>query len=251
MKLQRITYRLVLVLSLLSPFAAVAQSKLLAVLKERDMKKLIAFTSANCKEVRSSMINCGIFDKSEILKGYFQYRVSYAENLRNTDEGGQTWDGYNFQIIAKEDQIISWSLDEPDTSFIEAKDYITFLVDFKRFYGVELNDTNLFRNATYSLEQCGIGGEYIASYLELLYLIKKKDVATIAYWLRSGNIVRQLYAIEGYRVLNIPIDEESNKVISYVLARTDSVWTCSGCLVDPISVQVIVENNKYSSLLKK
>ena len=89
------------------------------------------------------------------------------------------------------------------------------------------------------------------AYIDLDEIISKKDKTSLSAWLRSEDLVMQLYALEGYKRLGSEIDAATKEQISLVLNNGGSVATANGCMVSRSSVQQIAEKNGYFALLKK
>ncbi|HYD20218.1 MAG TPA: hypothetical protein VEB40_01985 [Flavipsychrobacter sp.] len=113
------------------------------------------------------------------------------------------------------------------------------------------NDGAGSRTTIFVLGGYGYTNRPTQAYIELDEIVSKKNKTALSAWLGSGELVMQLYAIEGYKRLGSEIDAATREQISLVLNNRGSVATANGCMVSRSSVQQIAEKNGYFRLLEK
>jgi hypothetical protein len=107
------------------------------------------------------------------------------------------------------------------------------------------------RTSIFVLGGYGYTNRPTQAYVELKKIVSSKDTAKLSEWLHSGDLVMQLYALEGYKSLNIEIEAGARNVISSVLHSGSNVFTANGCVVSHSSVKQVAEEHGYFDLLKK
>ena len=234
-----------------SPDTGYAQKTLLEVLKKNDLRELKAYIKEENKGKSCDAGECRAnirFDR-EIFKGYREVWGYYIDADRE----------YDLVLIANDNAIIYWRLDTiydrssgVKDKFVNKKAYNNLLTDYRMFYGAPLNENELFAvPASFALEACGEGGYFPDMYLTMDSLISTKNLTVLGKWLRSVNIETQLYAIEAFSRLNLPLNSEDKKIIRYILSKDGTVQSCEGCDSSDRSVKDIVIRKGYLKLLEK
>lgn len=122
-------------------------------------------------------------------------------------------------------------------------------------YHSPIDTTDLFKTSIVYGISCGITGAPTEYQEKLFSIIQHRDLATISSWLRSPNIEKQLYAIQGLITLEksgYQLTSEDNSLIKAISQKKGLVNTCSGCIYSTDSIKnVFAEITPYSLTTKK
>ncbi|HYD20217.1 MAG TPA: hypothetical protein VEB40_01980 [Flavipsychrobacter sp.] len=226
-----------------------AQETLLKSLEKKSLQGLKAYIKDENKVKNCDAGECKAFIRfdREILRGYREVWGDYVDFDR----------GYELRLIAKGNALIYWRLDTVNEkwesrtkdSFIDRKEYNRFLQEYRSFYGVSLNEKELFISPQFALGGCGEGGYLPDMYEAMDSLVSTKNIPVLVQWLRSVNIETQLYAIEAYSKLALSLSADEKKIISYILSKDAMVHSCDGCDTSDRSVRKIANLKGYVQLL--
>jgi len=127
-------------------------------------------------------------------------------------------------------------------SFKNEAAFRLFQLSFRSVFNVDPDLNELFRSYLYG-KRCFAGADFPELRLQLIKLLKEKQVSTLWSWLISPNSEKQVYAVEGFYQLKengykIPL--EAREIISYIKNKAGYIDVCQGCLLSNNSIKEVL-----------
>jgi len=199
----------------------------------------------------------------EIVDDYYEAKFHLTDylNQNSIQSPFSTFQGDIF-LIFKDDKVIYsrhefieilYKVSFLDTavshknSWLDKKEFQILKASYGEMYQTELNIDSMFNSRPFVYgDNCGVGGSQ--PYLRKLMneKIAKNDSKSLSKWLRSHQVEKQLYGLEGILILkasnDIPISETDQRIIKFLKIKKGFARTCSGCSY---------ENEKISKIVKE
>lgn len=103
--------------------------------------------------------------------------------------------------------------------------------EYNTVFGIALAETDLWNCSLRYGWACGLGGGMPETAKTVEEFIQNKRTDSLQRWLRSPNPVKQLYAIQGYKMLGRSyLREEDKEIIKRISHKKVNVQVCEGCL---------------------
>ncbi len=185
-----------------------------------------------------------------IVGDYTEGIIKIEEKLpSNNGTGGNFINNYSVYILTTKDKIFYYRFtksiykyknpehsehnEETIDSLRDDIEYSSFENAFRQVYNNNIDHNDLFLTSIVYGSLCGIAGinpEYME---QLNLLVEEENIDGVRRWLKSANAEKQLYALNGYRILvnqGYNLTDEEKRIILIVEQKKGAVSTCSGCL---------------------
>lgn len=104
---------------------------------------------------------------------------------------------------------------------------------FKRIFQADLNKSELFITDFVYGRHCGNAGVDPEGRQQIDEWVAKRDKSQLLKWLRSANVEKQVYAIDGLlqlKKVGLKLTAAERSIIKFVLNKKGSVYVCGGCM---------------------
>jgi len=170
---------------------------------------------------------------------------------------------YRLTVLLTDNEIIYYNISEakrdmengnfaaPNPSIYKYKNdtaYTNLKTSFKKTYGANLNEKELFREDIVYGGACGIVGTPPKKKTEIDYIVKNRNRTDLFKWLQSTNTETQIYAINGYyqlKELGIKLTAQELRIIKIVMNKKGSILSCGGCMYSNEEISSAVKEFKF------
>lgn len=177
------------------------------------------------------------------------YEIQEIRSLNDSTGGNRVYN-YKINLLTTNDSLIAFCEFYEKASkkiavgnyefFFQSilkKSYANLLGSLKSnyfsYYKDTVNFNDLFNTEIAYGNFCGAGNEELPYFKKLNELISKARVVEILSWLRSANVEKQLFAIEGLKRLKTmgrPITDQEQKLIDIIKLKRGYAHVCIGCV---------------------
>ncbi|UOX32675.1 hypothetical protein LXD69_11535 [Flavobacterium sediminilitoris] len=198
----------------------------------------------------------------EYKEGIFEFKQYIKDNKgRNTT----SYEVFQVKIIASGNQIIFYEFSvqknkkvkyewkdsfswEPYYVSIEKfkndEEYKKIKNNFKKIFGSDLNESELFMADIVYGGSCGAGAMYSSERMQLNSFVDKKDKISILKWLKSTNAEKQIYAVEGLlklKKMGIVLNKTELGIIKYITHKKGTIKVCNGCIYSSKELSEVIK----------
>lgn len=195
----------------------------------------------------------------EVMPGYQEGVVEIEENTPAKDgTGGNRINTYHINLLTNGKGIFYYEFkikeykkidDDNWESYYSSLDsfnainvYTGFENIFRQTYGVNLVKDDLFQTIVYG-GGCGIAGTP-TEYQEILdSYLRNNDINSIHRWLKSANTEKQLYALQGLKILQKKGHTQTSddkRIIKLIKQKEGTVNTCAGCIYSSETIKNVI-----------
>ena len=212
----------------------------------------------------------------ELVDSYYQTSIVFSEHIFLTKEPGYTTTDYTINIIHKNDTAIFWNLFLNRTKPIERSQFGTVVADdnlliskdssksevqklkdgYKAVYNYNLVTSKLFKSDDSFGYKCGFAYTKPKPRITLDQLVSNDADQVILNWLKSPNVVYQLYALDGLHTMqksNYTLDEPTQEIIKNIYKKKGVVKVCLAsdnyCTISAAALGELL-NNYFGSIKK-
>lgn len=241
----------ILIILLLMPFFALAQTRVLKVkpafikaANTNNFSRVENFIDS-LNNAKRNIGNAYFMLKREVVSGYDEVIIELKESYEKPDIDGASGEAFRFYFIVKGKQILFSSVGQggdywnskkaPAILYKSDSLYSTFKGAFLSDFNSPLDTSDLF-NSNHSNaygKHCGYAG--VNPYWRTVTdsLVENNDRAGLMLLLQSTVTEKQLYGVDGFQSLKdkgVILTEPELRIIKNVLRKKGEVLTCSGCI---------------------
>lgn len=195
----------------------------------------------------------------EVTPGFWEGVVKLETFKEVIDKTGGNIINYRIDLLATEQNIFFYQLSEIryteikvgewqsyDSTLEKYKNDVLFKdfeTTFSKAYHANLNPKELFITSIVYGSECGIAATPTQFQEKLDSLLLDKDIKTISSWLKSPNTEKQIYAIQGLKVLEkngYNLTPEEMRLIKIIKQKKGVVNTCAGCLYSSDTIKNVI-----------
>ena len=200
----------------------------------------------------------------ELTKGYQEGVFYFERPIPDKDNPGSSFTNmYRLTLLLTDNEIIYYNISEakrdiekgnfalPSPSIYKYKNDTVFRklkTAFKKTYGANLNEKELFNEDIVYGESCGLVGTPPKKKTEIDYIVKNRNRTDLLKWLQSTNTETQIYAIDGYyqlKELGIILTAQELRIIKIVMLKKGNMLSCGGCIYSTEEIRRIVKDFKF------
>jgi hypothetical protein len=188
--------------------------------------------------------------KRELCSPFQELIVEFNENVYEEPKIGVSYiNHYRINVIIAYNQFAYYTLRKQIARGIEDENAEMETIDsfkndsaidslevvFLQTYGAKLDWKELFVNRNIYGKWCGVAGSPPAMRKELDTLLADKNQEVLTNWLKSPNVEKQVYAIDGFYQLKqngYKQTGEQQKLIDVIKKKKGQINTCSGCFYE-------------------
>jgi hypothetical protein len=249
-------------LTILTAFSIVLDAKSIASIKKTlQNRDFMAFCDAiDSFNSKDPMTGLGDWWRRQELTPGFEAAIIYIAESFPVKKDPASWVGceYRIHLIATKSEIIYYAFRENlYTSVLDSNEYFItssfrnqHLVDsmrseYYKLYHAYPDERDIFEdNREVYGSYCGEGGSPPPCRVILDSILAKNDYDFLDRWLRSTNVIHQIYAIDGlYKAKKdgYKLTPDQIRIIEVIGRKKGKALTCRGCFYDKEPIGEIVQ----------
>jgi hypothetical protein len=208
----------------------------------------------------------------EIMPGFWEGVLKIEDFRQRGDDTTDRRHLFQITLLSTDNYIFFYRCTEFKSSRWNHKGYWAFTDsvpeafkdkhEYKRFeqayldtYKGKLNTNELFLTHIIYGGACGIGGDMPEYQQKLNELLTDDDIDALNNWLKSPNTEKQLYALQGLKMLKnegYRLTGEQQHIANIVKSKKGVAMTCSGCVFYKDSIRdVVADINSFQGIRRQ